>query len=417
MWDSAAVRDHFPALAGPAVFLDNPAGTQICREALGRITDYLRNTNANHGGAFRTSRDSDALTAQARSAAADFLNARRPEEVVFGPNMTTLTFQLSRSLGQRLAPQDEIVVTRLDHDANIAPWLSLAHERGCRVRWLDINVEDCTLRLEDLEQVVGARTRLVALALASNAVGTINDVRQAVKLAQAVGAWVFVDAVHYAPHGALNVQELGCDFLACSAYKFFGPHLGILFGRRDLLEELPAFKVRPAEDHAPGKFETGTPNFEGIAGMLGALEYLAGLGEAFGTVSPQGSGLPPAGRRLSLEKAMQAIRGYELTLTRHLLEILGTIPGLRIWGIADPNRATERVPTISFTLKGKTPRQVAEELDRQGIYVWDGNHYAQALCERLGLEGQGGTVRAGPVHYNTLAELDRFASALEALTR
>ncbi|MGA2110749.1 MAG: cysteine desulfurase-like protein [Anaerolineales bacterium] len=415
MLDVAAVRDHFPALAGRAVYFDNPGGTQICREALRRIDEYLRTTNANEGGGFRTSRDSDALVDLARRTAADFLNASRPEEIIFGPNMTTLTFQLSRSLAQRLRPQDEIVVTRLDHDANIAPWLSAAQERGCRVRWWDIDVEDCTLRTEDLQRLLTPRTRLVALGLASNAVGTINDVRRAVDLAREMGAWVFVDAVHYAPHSSIDVRELGCDFLVCSAYKFFGPHLGILFGRLELLEDLPAYKVRPADNRPPGKFETGTPSFEAIAGMLGALEYLAWLGEAFGSAAVEGSAQPSRPRRLALEQAMAAIRGYEMTLSRHLLERLGKVPGLRIWGIADPDRVSARVPTVSFTLKGMSPSEVAEALDRQGIYVWDGNHYALALAERLGLESQGGTVRVGPVHYNTLEEVDQLASALLAL--
>jgi len=415
MLEAAAVRDHFPALAGRAVYLDNPGGTQICREALQRIDEHLRSANANAGGSFRTSRDTDALVNRGRRAAAQFLNAPRPEEIIFGPNMTTLTFQLSRSLAQRLQPQDEIVVTRLDHDANIAPWLSAAQERGSQVRWWDLQVEDCTLRIEDLARLLTPRTRLVALGLASNAVGTINDVRRAAELARGAGAWVFVDAVHYAPHGSIDVQQLGCDFLVCSAYKFFGPHLGILFGRHELLEDLPAYKVRPADDRPPGKFETGTPSFEAIAGTLGALEYLAWVGEAFGPAALAGHPQPPALSRPALEQGMAAIRAYEMMLSRHLLERLQEVPGLRIWGIADPERVSARVPTISFTLEGTAPRRVAEALDRQGIYVWDGNHYALALCERLGLESRGGTVRVGPVHYNTLAELDRLAAALLAL--
>ncbi|MGA2821719.1 MAG: cysteine desulfurase-like protein [Anaerolineales bacterium] len=412
MLDVAAVRDHFPALARDAVYFDNPGGTQICREALARIHQYLQDTNANQGGAFRSSRDSDALVELARSAAADFLNASRSEEIIFGPNMTTLTFHLSRSLARRLGPQDEIVVTCLDHDANIAPWLLAAQERGCRVRWLDVDVEDCTLKTQDLERLLNPRTRLVALGMASNAVGTVNDVRKAVELARAVGAWVYVDAVHYAPHGPIDVQDLGCDFLVCSAYKFFGPHLGILYGRLELLEDLPAYKVRPADNRPPRKFETGTPSFEAIAGLLGALEYLAWLGETFGSATLEKTAEPLSDRRLTLRKAMEAIRGYEATLSRRLLERLAKIPGLRIWGIADPDRLEERVPTVAFTLEGTGPRQVAEALDRRGIYVWDGNHYALALSERLGLEPKGGTVRVGPVHYNTLEEVDRLASAL-----
>src|SRR6266704_2801224 len=276
------IRAHFPALAADTIYFDNPGGTQVAREVLQRIDQYLRATNANHGGAFRTSRESDATVAEARQAVADFLNAARPEEIVFGPNMTTLTLSISRSLARTLQPGDEIVVTRLDHDANVAPWLLIAEDRGCHVRWVDFHTEDCTLDMEDLERQITPRTRIVAVGYASNAVGTVNDVRRAVQLAHQVGAICFVDAVQYAPHKPIDVQALDCDFLACSAYKFFGPHLGILYGKYELLDRLTAYKVRPAVDLPPDKFETGTQSFESISGVLGTLEYLAWLGTTFG---------------------------------------------------------------------------------------------------------------------------------------
>jgi len=413
--DLSTIREQFPALENKAIFLDNPAGTQVPQAVLDRMTAYLTETNANHAGAFETSRQSDALVDEARGAAADFLNASRAEEIVFGPNMTSLTFDLSRAIGRRLRPGDEILVTRLDHDANITPWVMVAEERGCTVRWVDFSPEDGTLNMDDLQAALDSGPRLVAVGYASNALGTINPVKKIVEMAHEVGAWVYVDAVQYAPHGPIDVQELESDFLVCSAYKFFGPHVGLLYGRYHLLDELTAYRVRPAPSDPPGKFETGTGNFEGVAGVLGALEYLEWLGETFGEQYTEKYSERYAGRRLRLKQAMAAIRAYEYELTRSLLDVLEETPGVTIYGITDPRRLEERVPTVSFTLKGWHPRRVAEELDKENIYVWDGNYYALAVTERLGLEESGGMVRVGPVHYNTVEEIERLGEALRRI--
>ncbi len=411
------VRSHFPALDADTIFFDNPGGTQVAREVLQRIDQYLRFSNANHGGAFRSSRESDATVAEARQAMADFLNAARPEEIVFGPNMTTLTFSISRSLARMLHPGDEIVVTHLDHDGNVAPWLLIAEDRGCTVRWVDMHEEDCTLDMADLERQITERTKIVAVGYASNAVGTINDVRRAVELAHEAGALCFVDAVQYAPHRPIDVQALDCDFLACSAYKFFGPHLGILYGKYNLLDSLTAYKVRPAGNLPPDKFETGTQSFEAIAGTLGAMEYFEWVGNTFGTEYAANYQGAFRGRGLALKQAMAAIEAYELELNHSLLEGLGAIAGLQIRGITSPHALQQRVPTFSFTLHGWTPRGVAEALADRGINVWDGNFYALSVTERLGLEEQGGLVRVGMAHYNTQAEIDRLVEALGSLVK
>jgi cysteine desulfurase family protein (TIGR01976 family) len=410
--DVELVRNRFPALASGTVFLDNPGGTQVVHGALWRMENYLKSANANHGGAFRTSRESDALVAEGRAAAADLLCARRPEEVVFGPNMTTLTLHVSRSIARLLSPGDEVVVTRLDHDANVAPWLLIAQDRGAAVRWVDVDPADCTWSLEALRAAVSSKTKLVAVGWASNAVGTVNDVAGACRIAREAGALSYVDAVHYAPHGPIDVQAVGCDFLACSPYKFFGPHLGLLWGRYELLESLTAYKVRPAGNLPPDKFETGTQSFEAVAGTLGAIEYLAWVGETFGRPFRERLSSSYSGRRLALKCGMEAIREQEASLTAGLADRLSQVKGLRLYGITDRTRFGSRVPTFSFTLAGKAPRQVCEELDRDSIAAWDGNYYALSLSERLGVEGTGGMVRVGAVHYNTLGDLDRLARSL-----
>jgi len=410
--DLPTIRARFPGLRRPAIFLDNPGGTQISQNSLDRIVDYLVHHNANHEGAFPTSQESDAILAEAHQAMADFLNAAGPEEIVFGNNMTTLTLHISRSLAATWNPGEEIVVTRLDHDANVTPWVLAAEDRGCRVRQVDFHPEDGTLNLEDLQQALEGRPRLLAVGYASNALGTINPLPEIIRSAHAAGALVYVDAVQYAAHGPIDVQKLGADFLVCSAYKFFGPHAGILYGRRELLESLKAYKVRPASNALPFKFETGTQNHEGIAGVLGALEYLEWLGENFGQQYAEKYAGEFQGRALRLKQAMSAIRAYEFDVSRALLEILEETPGVRVYGPQDARRLEQRVPTFSFTLEGMHPRRVAELLAEEGIYVWDGNYYALCVTERLGLEDRGGMVRAGPVHYNTLEELARFGEAL-----
>ena len=414
-FDLTEIRARFPALAGEAIFLDNPAGTQIARRSLERITAYLLESNANHGGAFKTSRASDAVLEEAHAAGADFLNAPRAEEIIFGANMTSLTFQLSRSIARTWNPGDEIVVTRLDHDANITPWVMAAEERDCSVQWVDFDPQDGTLDMRELENALERKPRLIAVGYASNALGTINPVREITQMAHQVGAQVYIDAVQHAPHGPIDVQELGCDFLVCSAYKFFGPHVGMLYGRYELLDQLTAYRVRPAPADPPGKFMTGTANHEGIAGVLGAIEYFEWLGETFGEDYEREYSDRFSGRRLRLKQAMAAIRDYEYALSRALLEVLEETPGVTVYGLRDAERLADRVPTVSFTMQGKHPRRLAIELNKHNIYVWDGNYYALEVTERLGLEGSGGMVRVGPVHYNTLQEIERFGQALGSL--
>jgi cysteine desulfurase family protein (TIGR01976 family) len=416
----AALRAEFPALrqtanGRPLIFMDGPGGTQVHGSVIEAMGRYLVEANSNAHGVFLFTRRTDETLAAGRAALADMLNARRPEEIVFGPNMTSLTFTVSRAIGRLIAPGDEIVVTRLDHDANIAPWLAL-QEKGAVIRHVDFDPANCTLDLSSLEAAITPRTRLLALGYASNAVGTVNDVAHAVKLAHAVGAWVYVDAVHYAPHGPIDVQALGCDFLACSVYKFFGPHLGALYGRYELLERLPAYKVRPAGEAPPDKFETGTQSFEAIAGATAAVDYLASLGRRHG--AEPASAFPGfAGRRLELKTGLAAIRAYERRLAEQLVAGLQQIPGLRVFGIVDPQHFDRRVPTVSFTMEGLTPREIAGRLDEANIFAWNGNFYALAVTERLGLEAQGGLLRVGLAHYNTVEEVETLLGVLADLPR
>ncbi len=407
--DIQEIRHQFPALDNKAIFFDNPGGTQIAKPALDRMVDYLKNTNANHAGHFATSIASDAIIAEAHQAVADFLNAKRAEEIIFGANMTSLTLHISRSLARTWNPGETIVVTRLDHDANITPWVLAARDQGCQVHYVDFNLQDGTLDMQQLSEALKLNPRLVAIGYSSNALGTINTVQEITQKAHAVGAQVYVDAVHYAPHGPIDVQQLDCDFLVCSAYKFFGPHVGMLYGRYELLDQLTAYKVRPASAFPPGKFETGTQNFEGIAGVLGALEYFEWFGERYGDKESHGS---YSDRRLRLKKALRAIQSYEFNLSCALLEVLEETPGVRIYGLRNLHRLEERVPTYAFTVEGFTPRQVAEELGKRDIYVWDGNYYAISVTESLGVEESGGMVRVGPVHYNTVEEIHRFGEVL-----
>jgi cysteine desulfurase family protein (TIGR01976 family) len=410
-FDVDALRREFPALAltdhegRPVVLFDGPGGTQVPQRVIDAVTGYYHESNANHGGAFATSERSDAIVALAREALADLLNAAAPEEVKFGANMTTLTFHLSRSIAAALEPGDEIVVTTLDHDANVAPWRRVAEDRGLVVRTVDIREDDCTLDLDAWDAALGPRTRLVAFGWASNAVGSINPVAELVRRAHAAGAWTYIDAVHAAPHLALDVRAVDTDFLACSVYKFFGPHLGVVYGRASILDSLPAYKVRPAHD----RFETGTANFEGIAGAGAAVEYLASLGVTHGGARPDAS------RRERIVSAMGAIRAYEMELYERLVTGLESVPGLRLLGITDRHRFGERTPTAAFTVAGLAPRAVAEALGRRGIAVWDGDFYATGLIERLGLAGSGGVVRVGLTHYNTADEVDRLVTELRAI--
>jgi cysteine desulfurase family protein (TIGR01976 family) len=415
MLDLAQIRAQFPALAQPVVFLDNPGGTQIARQSLDRISRYLVETNANHGGVFATSMASDATVDAARAAMADFLNASRPEEIVFGPNMTSLTFNVSRAMAPLFKPGDTLVVTRLDHDANISPWLRLAEDRNCRIRWVEFNPADGTLDQADYQAALALKPKLVAFGYASNAIGTVNPAAHMTAQAKAAGALVYIDAVQYAAHGPIDVQELGCDFLVCSSYKFFGPHAGILYGRYDLLDSLRAYRVRPAPANPPGKFETGTANFEGIAGVLGAAEYYEWLGQTFGADQHELYAGRYTGRRLTFKKSLAAVHAYELTLSHAILDMLAEMPGAHVYGPTDTRRLEQRVATISFTLQGYTPEQIATHLAKRGIYVWNGNFYALSVTTFLGLEEKGGLLRVGATHYNTLSEIDRLGEALREL--
>jgi len=416
--DLNVIRRQFPSLDRPAVFFDNPGGTQIAKPSLDRINKYLIENNANHEGAFETSRKSDEVLHEAHVAMADFLNAARPEEIIFGNNMTTLSLHISRSLARNLNAGDEIVVTRLDHDANISPWLLVAEDKGCKITWVDIDVEDGTLKVDEFAKAMEHKPKIVAFGYASNALGTVNPVRKLTKMAKDAGALVYIDAVQYAPHGPIDVQDLGCDFLVCSSYKFFGPHAAALYGRYDLLNELKAYKVRPASNDLPYKFETGTQNHEGIAGVLGALEYFEWIGREFG--ADQAGAWKEAGfsgRRLVFKQAMSALKAYEYELSRALIEAIQAVKGTRIYGLTDMKRLDERVSTVSFTLDGKHPNDVARELGDAGFYVWDGHYYALAVVERLGLLESGGMVRVGAAHYNTLDEIARFGEALKRIAQ
>jgi cysteine desulfurase family protein (TIGR01976 family) len=419
-WDIASIRARFPSLrrpgpdGAPVAWLDGPAGTQVVDTCLRAINDYLLSSNANHGGAFAASLETDELVHDVRAATADLLGASDADEVSFGPNMTTITFALSRAIGATLEPGDEIVVTRLDHDANVAPWLRVAEERGLQVRWVGIHEEDCTLDLDDLERALGPRTRLVAVGLASNAVGTINPIPRIASMAHRAGAHLWVDAVHAAPHLSIDVRALGADYLVCSAYKFYGPHLGVLWGRRELLEALPPFHVRPAGDAIPGRFETGTAAHELLAGLGGTIAYL----EKVGITQGGAPGLPGTADRLRrprLLAALSASRRYESALLRQLIERVSAVPGLRVRGITDPARLAERCPTIAFTIEGQHPRHIARFLGDRGIYTWDGDYYAWELIRALGLAESGGMVRVGLVHYNQAHEIERLGRALEEL--
>jgi cysteine desulfurase family protein (TIGR01976 family) len=395
------VRAQFPALAQEtkghaSIFFDGPGGTQVPQKVIDAISHYLTNMNANTHGAFDRSIRSDEILIEARSAMAQFLGCDK-NEVIFGLNMTTLTFALSRAIGRQLKPGDEVIVTKLDHDANFSPWLALT-ELGVVVRVVDIHVDNCTLDLVSLEQQINERTKLVAVGYASNAVGTINDVAEIARLAHSFGALVFVDAVHFAPHGSIDVHTINCDFLVCSPYKFFGPHLGVLYGKQEHLSRFHPYKVRPASDQNPDCWETGTQNHEAIAGSTAAINYLASLGRHVDSTIVD--------FRDQLVAAMRAISSYERNLSEQLISGLLQIPGLTLYGISDPSDFGWRTPTVGIRSAKISPLTLAKSLSERNIATWDGNHYAINLTERLGIESSGGLLRIGLVHYNTAKEID-----------
>jgi len=403
-------RAQFPALAQtinghPATFLDGPGGTQVPQPVIDAISGYLRRNNANTAGASAPSRNTDAMIAEARSAMADFFNCD-PDEVVFGPNMTTLTYAISRSIGRELHPGDEILLTHLDHDANISPWRAL-EERGVTIRLAEINEEDCTLDMHDLTAKITERTKLVAVGYASNAVGTINHAEEVIRLAHKAGALAYIDAVHYAPHGPIDVRALDCDFLVCSTYKFFGPHMGVLYGKREHLKRLVPYKVRANTNAIPNRWEWGTLNHECIAGITACVDYLADLGRR---ADPSAST-----RRSALLAAYKAIQQHERELMERLISGLLVIPGLKLYGIHNPQRFNQRCPTVAVRIAGWTPLQLATKLGERGFFTWDGNYYALNLTERLNVEKDGGFLRIGLAHYNTTEEVERFLAALREI--
>ncbi len=406
------VRQQFPALrqtvnGQPAVFFDAPGGTQVPQTVIDAISEYLSKWNANLGGAFLTSQRSELIVEQAHQAMADFFNCA-PEEVVFGANMTTLTFALSRAIGRELKSGDELMVTCLDHDANVSPWVCL-EERGAKVRTADIKPADCTLDMFDLQAKIRRSTRLVAIGWAANAVGTINDVQEAIRLARAVGAMTFIDAVHYAPHGLIDVKALDTDFLACSSYKFFGPHQGVLYGKREQLLRLRPYKLRVCSEKLPDRWETGTQNHECMAGVTAAVDYIAEVGRHHSSETHT--------RREAIVAAYEVFQQHERGLASQLISGLLAIPGLTFYGISDPAKFDERTPTVAVRMEGYTPRELAERLGERGIFTWDGNYYAINLAERLGVQQSGGMLRIGLAHYNTAEEVDRLLTELRALAK
>jgi len=410
--DLSWIRSQFPSFAEtvngqPAAYLDGPGGTQVPQRVIDAITNYLKHANANTCGAYLTSRRTNETIAEARAAMADFFGSD-PDEVVFGFNMTSLTFAMSRAIGRELGPGDEIVLTMLDHDANFAPWQAL-EERGVTIQRVAIREADCTLDMEDLARKINSRTRLVAVGYASNAVGTINPVKEIVRLAHAAGALAYVDAVHYAPHGPIDVRALGCDFLVCSSYKFFGPHMGVLYGKREHLTRLHPYKVRANTNESPNRWEWGTLNHECIAGITACVDYLANIGRR---LKPSVST-----RRGAILAAYDEIVKYERGLCERLLQGLGAMPGLKVYGITDPRRFSERCPTIALRAPGHTPLELATKLGDRGFFTWDGNYYALNLTEQLDVEKDGGFLRIGLFHYNTVEEVDRLLAALREILK
>jgi cysteine desulfurase family protein (TIGR01976 family) len=404
------VRQQFPALqqtvnGKPAIFFDAPGGTQVPQRVIDAISEYLSKWNANLGGAFLTSQRSELIVEQAHQAMADFFNCS-PDEVVFGANMTTLTFALSRAIGRELKSGDELLVTCLDHDGNVSPWVCL-EERGAKVRTADIKPADCTLDMFDLQAKIRRTTKLVAVGWAANAVGTINDVQEAIRLAHDAGAMTFVDAVHYAPHGLIDVTDIDTDFLACSSYKFFGPHQGILYGKREQLLRLRPYKLRVCSEKLPDRWETGTQNHECMAGVTAAIDYIADVGRHHSAETHT--------RREAIVAAYEVFRQHERELAEKLIRGLLKIPGLTFYGITDPAKFDRRTPTMAIRMERYTPREIATYLGERGILTWDGNYYAINLTERLGVQQSGGMVRIGLAHYNTAEEVERLLGELRSL--
>ncbi|HWZ82359.1 MAG TPA: cysteine desulfurase-like protein [Terriglobales bacterium] len=408
--DLTWVRSQFPSLSQivnghPAVFVDGPGGTQVPQRVIDAISNYLAANNANSGGAYATSRNTDCMIAGARAAMGDFLNCDA-DEIVIGPNMTTLTYAMSRAIGRELGPGDEIVLTLLDHDANFSPWKAL-EEKGVTIRSVAFNAADCTLDMHDLANKITSRAKLVAVGYASNAVGTINHVAEVVRLAKNAGALSYIDAVHYAPHGPIDVRALDCDFLVCSTYKFFGPHMGVLYGKREHLLRFKPFKVRPLTDSIPNCWEWGTLNHECIAGIKACVDYWEELGRRArpGVTT----------RRAAILAAHEAIHTHERAMMEKMIAGLLAIPGLKLYGITEPRRFDNRCATIVVRVEDFTPLELATKLGDRGFFTWDGNYYAMNVTEQLDVEKTGGFLRIGLVHYNTMDEVERMLAAVREI--
>lgn len=412
------IRSHFPALSRtlngqPVAFFDGPAGSQVPQSVADAVSKYLLTTNANRGAANATARESDQQLESAHQIFAGFVGAPNPESICFGANMTTTTLAVSRVLALEWKSGDEIIVSRLDHDANVTPWVLAARDAGVKVHHIDLNPDDWTLNLDDFHSKLSERTRLVAVGYASNATGTINPVKEIVAAARNAGALTYIDAVHYAPHGRIDVVDLNCDFLACSAYKFFGPHVGILYGRHDLLASIAPYKLRPSTNLLPGKWMTGTQNHEGIVGAAAAVDYLASLGAESGQDGCNESS--DSSRRRQLDRAFSRIKDYELELSGEFLEGVAAIPKLSVHGITDMERLSSRVPTFSMTHETHSTGRMANDLASEGIFAWAGNHYALPFTEAAGLEPDG-TLRIGALHYNSSEEIQRLLKCLRKIS-
>ena len=418
-FDFEAIRSQFPALAltdngTRRIYLDNPAGTQVPVCVAEAISDCLLTKSANLGAHFVSSKEAGVVVQSAREAMADFLNAPSADEIIFGQNMTTITLHLSRSIGRLFRPGDEIVLSQMDHDANVWPWVLLARDLELKIRWLPFNKDSFEFDLDVLDDVLTERTRLVCVGGASNLTGTINDVTEICAKAREVGAMTYIDGVQSAPHIPTNVQAIGCDFFVCSSYKFFGPHQGILWGRREVLEQLEPYSVRPAPAELPWCFESGTQNHEGIAGISATIEYFASIGETM-AMEKAAEWSHFSGRRQQVHAAMDMLFDYETSLTSHLIDGLINIDGVTVQGIIAHDALDRRVPTISFTHDKVSPATVAEALAKQNIFVWNGYNYALEAAKTLGIDETGGAVRIGPVHYNSRAEIDELLEALPAV--
>jgi cysteine desulfurase family protein (TIGR01976 family) len=400
------VRSQFPALAGAAIFLDNPAGTQVPRQVIDAVAEAMAGAASNIGGAFRSSKTATAIWTRVHEAVAELLGGRSGREVVLGQSMTMLTFHISRALGRTCSPGDEIILTRMDHDADVAPWLRMAEDRGLVVRWLPFNRDSWRIEPQELKPLLSTRTRLLALNYASNLTGSINPVAELTRLAKECGALVYVDAVQLVPHVKADVDAIGCDFLACSSYKFFGPHLGVLWGREALLNELDPYAVRCAPSELPGRHELGTPQTELFAGLAATADYFVWLGEQVG-----GSG----SRESRIKAAYSAATAYEMPIAQRLIDELASIEGVRLQGISDARMLSHRVPTVSFTHASQRSSNLAKALAAQGINVWSGHNYALEVVRYLGLDEAEGVLRIGLAHYNTLEEIDTIVGSLKAL--